>query len=109
MADYCKALQQILMLPDFLDTRVWDLDTDPQTWLGWKSHDCGIFLGGHQKSIEAFSPAFIAHVAAVVAAECLDITKGYLGGIAKAGDEGRVLVAVGAKKFRPPGVSNAKG
>lgn len=52
--------------------------------------------------MEAFAPAFVVHVAAVIAAECLDVTKGYLGGIANAGHEGNVLVAVGALDYRPP-------
>lgn len=102
MADYCKALQQIILLPDFLETRIWELGPDPDTWLGWKSHNSGIFLGGQISTVEAFAPAFVVHVAAVIAAECLDITKGYLGGRANAGPGGNIFVAVGALNVRPP-------
>jgi len=107
MADYCKALQQIILSPDFLETSIWDLDPDPDTWLGWKSHDSGIFLGGHSSTVEAFAPAFVVQVAAVIAADCLDITTGYLGGIANAGPGGNVLVAVGALNYQSPSTNAA--
>lgn len=103
--DFCNALQQIIMRPNFLDVDVWDLDPDPDTWKAWVSNDSGIFLGGHVSTFEAFAPAWVAYVAVYVAAQCVDIDKGYLGGIARAGDEGKVLVAVGAKDHIPPGLA----
>jgi hypothetical protein len=53
--------------------------------------------------VEAFAPAFVVQVAAVVAAECLVVEKGLLGGIARAGEGGNVLVAVGGLGYRALG------
>lgn len=96
------------MKPDFLDTDVWELDPDPDTWKAWVSNDSGIFLGGHVSTVEAFAPAYVAYVAVYVQAECGDVDKGLLGGIARAGERGEVLVAVGARGFEPVGLGDVK-
>lgn len=102
MSDYCKAIQQILLRPDFTETQIWELSDDPETWNGWKVNNFGIFLGGNSPTVEAFAPAFVAHVAAVLAAECLDITKGCLGGTASAGPSGDIFVGLGENGLLPP-------
>lgn len=76
----------------------WLLDDDPTHVIHWSSGQCGIHLGALTRSTYTFQPIYVAHAAALIADQCLNEERGYLGGTA---EQGMVVVAVGAKPEYP--------
>ena len=98
MDDYYKAIQKILITPDATIPHQWFLANDPDHTIRWYSNTCGIFLGARDFGEFWIAPVEVAHIAAIIADDCLTDETQYLGGVVAAEvPQGRIMVLLGAK------------
>lgn len=107
MANYFEAVQQILIRDDAIVPRQFNLgpSLDRQfNWLGGPTgdeHETVIVLSYTQPLLTALFPIIlVAHVAALIANECITEAKGYAGGWASLGPT-RGSVGVGNVRSNP--------
>lgn len=95
--DYYEAVDQILTREDAMVPRQWVLG--PHVWqtLVWQSGRCRIGLGATTlMRTRAFPIILAAHMAALVAKECVTEAKGYAGGTAQLNVPESPLLVLGA-------------
>ena len=67
--------------PDATIARDWFLGPDASRSVRWYSNDCVIILNALFLAIYTISPAEVAHIAALIADECLTEEESYKGGV----------------------------
>ena len=99
--NYYQAVQKILIRDDALVPRNFYLGPSPEQRWRWSGglvrggFECTIALGNQQPLLtDLFPVILVAHVAALIAKECITEVKGFVGGWASPGP-GRGVVAVG--------------
>ena len=97
MDDYHEAVDQILIREDAMIPREWILGPADTQQVQWRQGPCRIVLmAGTFVRTPPFPVILAAHLAAVVAKECITAAHGFRGGIATLDDVGNAVVWVGA-------------
>ena len=86
IADYYEVVQQILIRDDALVPRRFNLGPSYDKQLHWRAGQCVIFFFDHRPMLtDAIPIIVVAHVAALIANDCITGARGYKGGTAQVG------------------------
>ena len=97
MEDYYGAVDQILVRADAMISREWILGPTHTQHIEWREGTCRIvLLAGTTVRTPPFPVILAAHVAALVAKQCVTEAHGFRGGIATLNDVGNAVVWLGA-------------
>lgn len=103
MADYYEAVQQILIRDDAIVPRRFELGPSGEKQFKWRGGQCVIgFFDNQPLLTDAIPIVLVAHVAALIANDCINEAKGYGGGYAHIGPN---LGFVAVTQFMPPDIN----
>lgn len=93
--DYLLALEKIAVMRDAMQSRSWDLGPKGRKWVSGRT---AIGLRGPiSRSPFVFQMIYVAHLAAMVAQECVTQEKSFMGGLVRFGYNNDFAVLVAAR------------